>query len=91
MKVGDKVVCIDDSLWRPERNIQLIKDKIYVILEIGALGAVDVNGDCYWCPERFKPLEPKKFKNKLTQELAIKHLTTQVEETIEHIEIKETV
>ena len=60
-KVGQKVVCIDDS---PGWNLGvtgLVKDKIYTVSEIhmigiGHLGLVEwVQG--YWAQSRFRPVD----------------------------------
>jgi len=93
MKVGDKVVCIDDSEWyggyySEDNPTPLVKDKIYTILKIAFNGAQAVNSDMWlWDDKRFRKVEP--FKNKLTQELAIQVLTNQPQTEIERIEIKE--
>lgn len=91
MKVGDKVVCIDDI----ERGYPVLAKKgdIYTIVEIwmnikfNDLGVrlkeikANPNSSGYFSANRFRKVEP--FRNKITQELMVKVITEQIEEGIE--------
>ena len=102
MKVGDKVVCIDDCNQYNDSSTGeidiLVKGNIYTIKKIvwwnndfllheAKAGYWQDGEETTWKNNRFRKVEP--FKNKLTQELAIQVLTTQGKPEIEHIEIKE--
>lgn len=55
-KVGQKVVCVDDSPGWYQGGRGLVKNRVYSITAISAVEHIRVNGmDYYWSPARFRP------------------------------------
>lgn len=53
-KVGDQVVCVDDSPGWGDGVKLLIKDKIYTVLEVRGDNLVVIPGDLGWRNVRFR-------------------------------------
>ena len=57
MKVGDKVICINDNQGWLSGEKKLIKDKTYEVLQTNGRDIVVINNDAGWDIRRFKLLD----------------------------------
>jgi len=85
MKVGDRVVCVDDSDSFYPVNGRIVKGEEYTIKYIGNYGTGVIlfetkpSHTTYFYIGRFRKIEPHTFKNETTAELA-KELTEKLKE-----------
>jgi nitrite reductase/ring-hydroxylating ferredoxin subunit len=67
-KIGQKVVCIDDSTGWVDGEKSLVKGEIYTILDICSFKKGDeirvVYEDGFWHSSRFRPLKRSLLSNK---------------------------